>query len=716
LFLTVGLAMQYRGFTLDPFQETAIGHLANGTPVLVAAPTGTGKTIIADWAVDEAMKRGQQVIYTAPIKALSNQKFRDYVKLHGEHNVGLVTGDLVIRRQAPCLVMTTEILRNMLLGDEDLSSLYAVVVDEVHFLDDRERGTVWEEILIYLPEHVLIVALSATLPNLEDFSAWLSRVRGKKVEVVTETRRAVPLDFHFITKSGGLMNRSDYKTHVREAAKRFDLSGGGRGRDRFRGRRDRRGKQDDRRGGSHKKAPPQTRPIDALKELLNQDWLPALYFVFSRKDAERFARSIAHRFRVDLLDDEEKRAVQAHLDTQAASLGPALDRALRDMYMRGIAFHHAGVHVQLKTLVEELYEKRLIKLLFCTSTFALGINMPARSVVFHGLEKFDGQAVRPLPTRGFMQKAGRAGRRGFDEAGHVVIRMDPQDYDGLAPHIARYLNEDYEPVRSSFSLSWNSIVNLLDNHSLDHVRTVVDRSFLTWERVRQAREQLGRADRLEQGKPDRPPTKRDLKEARRLRRRADKAEERSWIEFLQKRDYLRFIGYLAEDDSFNAGAKVLRHLQIAEIMTTELVLSGLLEELDDNTLFGVMCSVCSELPRSVRCDFRVDRKDRELARRIQQIRMSPHVTEAEHITGQETTFSPDMMVLGRSWANGDSLETITMMVHSPTDFTGTLVGALRRAKDLTSQLVDVYAGDPDRAASLRALVKLVSRDEVEVVG
>jgi superfamily II RNA helicase len=315
-----------------------------------------------------------------------------------------------------------------------------------------------------------------------------------------------------------------------------------------------------------------------------------------------------------------------------------------------------------------------------------------------------------------MQKAGRAGRRGFDDVGHVVIRMDPQEHDALAPFISRYRKEQYEPVRSSFSLSWNSIVNLLDRHDLEHVRTIVDRSFLNWHRMEQAKLQLSRADRLEEGKPDREPTKRDMKEGRRLRRRAQNAGDKSWLEFLGKRDYLRQIGYISEDDSFNAGARILRHLQIAEIMTTELVLSGMLESLDDATLYGVLCSLCAELPRSVRCEFQVHRRDRALAQQIETIRMSAQVAEAEQVSGQPTTFCPDMMIIGRAWANGDSLETISMMISTPTDYTGSLVGALRRAKDLTSQLIEVYAEDPDRTRVLRDLVKTVSRDEVEVVG
>jgi superfamily II RNA helicase len=702
--------MHYRGFLLDPFQEQAIGHLQDGDSVLVAAPTGTGKTIIADWAVDEALARGKRVVYTAPIKALSNQKYRDYCRLHGEDRVGLVTGDLVIRRQAPCLVMTTEILRNILLGGEDVSDLYAVVVDEVHFLDDRERGTVWEEILIYLPEHVLVVALSATIPNLDEFAAWLSHVRQRPVRIVTEPRRAVPLDEHFVTRGRGILDPKAFHAYARSAA--GEVASDRRGnRDRREAPRGRRGGDDDAKGAVQR-----TRPLDVLDALVDKDWLPALYFVFSRKDAERFAHAIVQRSRHVLLNKDERARASAFIDEASAEVGPALDRTLRDMYLHGIAYHHAGLHVQLKGLVEQLYEMRLIKLLFCTSTFALGINMPARTVVFHSLKKFDGTAVLPLPTRGFMQKAGRAGRRGMDEVGHVVLRMDPDEYPELAPIIERYRKQQYEPVRSSFSLSWNSIVNLLEAHDLEHIRTIVDRSFLAWHRVRVAQEQVERAEQLERAAEDGSGSRKDLKEAGRLRRRADQAGDQCWLEFLHKRDFLRGVGYLAADDSFNAGARVLRHLQISEIFMTELVLSGQLEDLDAATTFGMLCAVTSELPRTVHCNFRYARKDRELMEKVEKVRMSDVVRGAEELTRMPVTFGPDMLPLGRAWCEGQSLEAVMLLITSPTDYAGTLVSSLRRAKDLASQLVDVYAEVPDRAQFYRELVRTVSRDEVEVVG
>jgi superfamily II RNA helicase len=698
--------MQYRGLTLDPFQAQAIEHLHQGRSVLVAAPTGTGKTIIADWIVEEAMRTGKRVVYTAPIKALSNQKYRDYVRLYGEENVGLVTGDLVIRRNAPCLVMTTEILRNMLLAGEAVDDLLAVVVDEIHFLDDRERGTVWEEVLIYLPQHVLIVALSATLPNLTEFAAWLTHVRQRPVEVVMETRRAVPLDFWFLTRGRGLQRTEEFEDFVRSVGSPAPAPRGRFGRDRGRGRG---------RGDAERPDFPRTHPIDALKAIRQREWLPMMYFVFSRKDAERFAVICSERYRADLIDADAQARVRERLDAIQPIVGKALDRELRDMYLRGIAFHHAGLHVHLKALVEELYEDRLVKLLFCTSTFALGINMPARTVVFHGLEKFDGEDVKPLPTRGFMQKAGRAGRRGLDEVGHVVLRMDPDEYTALKPVILRYRKQVYEPVRSSFNLSFNSIVNLLERHGIDAIRTIVDRSFLAWQLRHDAERQLGRAAALERGLDGDPPTKTDLKEARRLRVRAAAAEDATWLQFLERRNYLRDIGYLGPDDVFRAGSKILAHLQIAEILMTEFVLSGELEGLDHATLFGVLCGVCGDLPRAASFDAPIARKTRELLTRLGTIRMSKIVTDAERLTKQPYLWSPELVALGQMWAEGKSLESIMSMLHAQTDLSGTIVSHLRRAKDLAGQLANAYHDIPDRKRQLLDIVRLVSRDEVEVI-
>lgn len=672
--------MEYRGLRLDPFQEKAIRALAAGHSVLVCAPTGTGKTIIADWVVEEALRTGKRVVYTAPIKALSNQKFRDYVRLYGEERVGLVTGDLVIRRDAPCLVMTTEILRNMLLNNDPIPDLLAVVIDEIHFLDDRERGTTWEEVLIYLPKEVAIVGLSATLSNQKEFATWLEHVRGGRVEVVTEGRRAVPLHTHYLTAETGLVDpeRFEHLFHKKRQT-------------RSRGRADR----EDRRGRDRRRGPAGTSHLDAFRALREADLLPYLYFVFSRRDTEVLARGLGRHVREGLLDREAAARSRARLDRAAAELGPILDDDLRELYAQGIAFHHAGLHVQLKGLVEELYEDRLLQVLYCTSTFALGINMPARSVVFDGLKKFDGRTLAPLTTRGFMQKAGRAGRRGMDDEGHVVIRMDLEEYPELKPVLTRYAKGAYEPVRSSFNLSFHSIVNLLEHHDQARIREIVEKSFLSWHLAARARD----ADT-------------STGSGRRQRREAT----RPWDEYQQKLRWLVDVGYLDPDLGFNAGAKVLRNLQISEVLVTELVLAGVFEDLEPPELFGVLCGLTNSLPRHVRPAFRPRPEDKQLSRSVERLRGSDVVRAADELAGTESIWDPDVMVLGRAWAEGRSLLEVLELIHSDTDVSGDLITGFRRAKDLCGQLRDVYRDIPERSAMLSALLRAVGRDEVEVVG
>jgi superfamily II RNA helicase len=695
--------MEYRGFTLDRFQVEAIEHLQAGRSVVVAAPTGTGKTIIADWIVDEALRVGRRVVYTAPIKALSNQKFRDYSKLWGDDNVGLVTGDLVIRREAPCRVMTTEILRNMLLAGESMADLHAVIIDEAHFLDDRERGTVWEEVLIYLPQHVLIVALSATIANMDEFARWLTHVRDRQVVVVQETRRTVPLQFHLGNHEGGLMSLPAFEERLAKRGHRPAKESRGRG-----------AKGRDRGAPSHGDDRPTT-PGDMLRMLRIRELFPCLYFVFSRKDTERFARQLARRAE-GLVSHEELLAIEDHIADAAESLGSALDDDLREMLSRGVAYHHAGMHVYLKALVEELYEHRLVKVLFCTSTFALGINMPARAVVFHQLEKFDGQGIAPLTTREFMQMAGRAGRRGLDEVGHVALRLDFDDYPRLRPLIERYKKAAYEPVRSTFSLSWNSIVNLLERHPIERIREIVEKSFLSWHMTELARHQDGQAEELElKAKKDPAHAASHLKHARKLRRKASEAGERCWQEFEAKVTLLHKIGYLDEGRDFNAGARILRHLQISEIFVTELVLGGLFESLDDGELFGVLCALTGELPRGTTPTTRPEKGDRHLARELEEIRGSGPVVACEAMSGVPVVLGVEMIGLGRAWASGRSLAEVLLMLQSATDVAGTLVSSFRRAKDLASQLRDVFRDIPSRVEQINRVIRAVSRDEVEVV-
>jgi ATP-dependent RNA helicase HelY len=696
----------YRGLLLDHFQREAIDSLAHGQSVLVAAPTGTGKTLIADWIVEEALRTNKSVVYTAPIKALSNQKFRDYVQLHGEENVGLVTGDLVINRNAPCLVMTTEILRNMLLLGEDLPDLLAVIIDEIHFLDDRDRGTVWEELLIYLPRSVLIVGLSATLSNLQEFADWLSEVRQSKVKVITEHKRAVPLTIHYASRDIGFLSPKQYE----QRWKRHQQKQSGRHAEGHSNRRGRGRKNNNRR--FQRRAPRRTSHLHLFEMVKEASIFPYLYFVFSRRDTETCARGLYMSLEEPLLNEEEQAKLDEIVAAAAPRLGAALDPELRAMYRHGIAFHHAGLHVLLKLLVEELYENRLIRALYCTSTFALGINMPARTVIFDGIRKFNGQQMALLTTRQFMQKAGRAGRRGLDDQGEVLVRVDYEEYDELKPVLQRYAQGSYEPVRSAFNLSWNSVINLVASHELEHVRRILEKSFLNWSLSKQAERHVDRADELDQLPRI---TNRQRKEARRLRRRASKEQSRVWEEFAEKLMFLTAIGYLSDEHELLSGANILRSIQISEIFLTELVLDGTLDTLDPPLLFGVLCAMTMELPRKSNRLFGLSKDQKHVARHFQRIRFSRIVVDGEELSGDSVSWDRFMIPIGIAWYRGSSLNDVVAMVETPTDISGDIINAFRRAKDIAGQLCTVYADVPEGVEKYRELMKVISRDEVVAV-
>lgn len=693
--------MKFQNLELDPFQADAIAALDRGASVLVCAPTGTGKTAIADWLVDRALARKRQVIYTAPIKALSNQKFRDWTRVHGDDAVGLLTGDLVIRRDAACRVMTTEILRNMLLQDEAFKDLDAVIIDEIHFLDDRERGTVWEELLIYLPKSVQILGLSATLSNAAQFASWMSEVRQTEMVVIRQDQRSVPLDFWVYSVETGMVRPNQFDAEHQRWLKKHPPKERGHG-ERGRGRPT---------GGT-------TRHSDAVHAVWQSNGLPCLYFVFSRKLTEQNARSLTERLEGNSLLDEaqniEVREIVGALEKEHPQL---IDDDLRRALFAGVAWHHAGCHVQVKALVEDLYERRLVRVLYCTSTFALGINMPARTVIFDGLRKFDGISMRPLTTREFLQKAGRAGRRGMDTEGHVVIRVDHAEWDEIREPLQKLLEGQPEPVRSSFSLSFNSVVNLLSRNTLERVRDIVERSFLSFARQAEARRMEADVERMRgqlEAMADKT-AKRHEKDIHKLERRAEDVENRSWMEFEGRIRFLVEIGYLAPDLTFNAGAKVLTHIQMEEIFVTELILSGVLEDLSGPTLFGLLCAVNKEFGRNVRVRARLQGQALNAARDANKVRMSKTVVEAERITGFGVTWCPEMIPFGAMWAEGRSFNDCLLFIDSETDMSGDLVGAFRRAKDLIGQLKDVYKEDESKQSMLAELLRAVSRDEVLVI-
>jgi ATP-dependent RNA helicase HelY len=465
-------------FGLDSFQIEACAALEDGNSVLVAAPTGAGKTVVAEFALFLAMQQKRaKVFYTAPIKALSNQKFQEFTAEYGAENVGLLTGDTNINASARIVVMTTEVLRNMIYADSDLlNDLAYVVMDEVHYLADRFRGAVWEEVIIHLSSDVRLVSLSATVSNAEEFGDWLQAVRGETSVIVSE-ERPVPLDQHVLVRSKlidlfdatGKAATNRVNPELLRIARNSMPSSSNR-----RGSRDRRGGNPYHRGAAQERA---DRP-EVIEMLDRQNLLPAIFFVFSRVGCDQAVTQVL-RAGIRLTTADERDEIRDIVEERCRTI---LDEDLAVLgywdwlegLQRGVAAHHAGLLPAFKEVVEELFQKKLVKVVFATETLALGINMPARTVVLEKLEKFNGEARVPITPGEYTQLTGRAGRRGIDVEGHSVIQwregLDPQAMASLASR------RSY-PLNSSFRPTYNMAVNLIEQFGRARTRESLESSF-----------------------------------------------------------------------------------------------------------------------------------------------------------------------------------------------------------------------------------------------
>ncbi len=469
-------------FELDDFQIQACRALEEGAGVLVAAPTGAGKTIVGEFAVHLALREGRKCFYTAPIKALSNQKFHDLVDRYGADKVGLLTGDNTVNGEAPVVVMTTEVLRNMLYaGSRTLEGLSYVVMDEVHYLADRFRGAVWEEVIIHLPEHVAVVALSATVSNAEEFGEWLGEVRGD-TRVVVEEHRPVPLWQHvmagqqlydlFIDDEQTKVNPELVRL-AREEERMVRMTREARRDGEYRAGGPRPG-----RGGRRPRGINVPLRYEMVERLNRDKLLPAIAFIFSRVGcAAAVEQCLAAGLR--LTSNEERLIIRGVVEHRCADL-PREDLDVLgyleflDGLERGFASHHAGMLPTFKETVEELFQQGLVKMVFATETLALGINMPARTVVLEKLVKWNGETHADVTPGEYTQLTGRAGRRGIDVEGNAVVvwhqGFDPSALAGLAS------TRTY-PLRSSFTPSYNMAVNLVGSVGHHAARELLETSF-----------------------------------------------------------------------------------------------------------------------------------------------------------------------------------------------------------------------------------------------
>lgn len=473
-----------RAFDLDPFQIAAANVLEAGNSVLVAAPTGAGKTVVAEFAVFLAMSTASdKLFYTTPMKALSNQKYNEFVDEWGAENVGILTGDTNINSGARIVVMTTEVLRNMLYADSDLlTDLRFVVMDEIHYLADRFRGAVWEEVIIHLPQHVRLVGLSATVSNAEEFGDWLQAVRGDTDIIVSEDR-PVPLDQHVLVgnKFIDLFDGSTAAAQHRVNPELLRLAHSNQRSPHMRSA----GRNSNRGGRNNRPQYAQNQPLqgrmdraDIIELLAEKNLLPAISFIFSRAGCDQAVSQVL-RSGIRLTDALEREIIREIVEDRCSSLADEDLGVLGywewlDGLERGVAAHHAGLLPAFKEVVEELFQKKLVKAVFATETLALGINMPARTVVLEKLEKFNGEARVPLTPGEYTQLTGRAGRRGIDVEGHSLIQwtnnLDPQTVASLA-------SRRTYPLNSSFRPTYNMAINLIEQFGRLRTREILESSF-----------------------------------------------------------------------------------------------------------------------------------------------------------------------------------------------------------------------------------------------
>lgn len=516
-------------FELDTFQKEAVYHLENGDSVFVAAHTSAGKTVVAEYAIALAAKHMTKAIYTSPIKALSNQKYRDFRTEFDD--VGILTGDVQINPEASCLIMTTEILRSMLYRGADLiRDVEFVIFDEVHYVNDLERGVVWEEVIIMLPEHVTLILLSATVPNTREFASWVGRTKKKDIYVISTHKRPVPLEHylwagkskHKIVDSNKRFLESGWKeaddilsgkdkakakkeaeaqaqsaqarapvpqgrgrgqpANVRGGRGGPQRGGPQRGRGQGGGQYSNRGTgniaRTGRGGGRTSAAQDKNTWVHLVSHLRKEDLLPACVFVFSKKRCEENADSLSNQ---DFSNASEKSLTHMFIEKSLTRLKPE-DRTLpqilrlRELLSRGIAVHHGGLLPIMKEVVEILFARSLVKVLFATETFAMGLNLPTRTVVFSGFRKHDGKSFRDLLPGEYTQMAGRAGRRGLDTVGYVIVTNSGKDEAPSAASLKQMILGDPTKLRSQFRLTYNMILNLLRVEALK-IEEMIKRSF-----------------------------------------------------------------------------------------------------------------------------------------------------------------------------------------------------------------------------------------------
>ena len=758
-------------FELDDFQKDACRCITDGKSVVVCAPTGAGKTVIAQHAIHCALEQGKKVFYTTPLKALSNQKYNDFSEKYGIDKVGLLTGDTSINRGAQIVVMTTEVFRNMLYGTnfgsvtDNLKDVKYVILDEVHYMNDEQRGTVWEESIIYCPTNVQIVALSATVANADKLTEWINTVHSR-TELINTDFRPVPLRFYYFDSSqpntllplltpNGTLNKK-----IKPEKKEF-----------------KRGKAVQKRNTVK----------DVVRNLHEKNMLPTIYFTFSRKKCDEQMEKCASLCLVTPKEQEEIRQI---IDDYIAE-NPYLYKNKHIEYlMLGVASHHAGLLPGWKVLVEKLFQKGLIKVVFATETLAAGINMPARSTVISSISKRTDNGHRTLTPSEFLQMSGRAGRRGMDEIGYVVIVGTPFQ---TPEEVAELVLSDANPLESKFSPSYSMVLNLLQRFTLEEAKELVLKSFgyfssnyriepllavkdeyeckidecnsfvcyckktnddlLEYNKIREIYVQNRRIFKTiqkQEKKKNRPlneeaaefgrQTKAMLQKMhsyecdtcklfkkhmkilyvlarysakeKALEKEIEKQKDIFWNKFLSHRAVLMDYGYIKDDYPTEKGITISQIRSENELFLAQVIFSGVLDGLTPAELASVICAITTEdlradlysqLPLSPNVRKRLN-KIKDIRRDLDKKQKNHDVEDPMYING---FYSP----LIEMWATGSEWDDIIDQVDMGE---GDIVRCFKRVIDVLRQFCTISNIPEDLVFTAREAIELIQKSPIDI--
>lgn len=758
-------------FELDDFQKEAVKYIDEGKSVVVCAPTGAGKTCIAEHAIHRALQDGTKLIYTTPLKALSNQKFSDFGRKYGEDKVGLLTGDTSINRGAQIVVMTTEVFRNMLYGtnfgelSKNLQGVKYAVLDEVHYMNDEERGTVWEESIIYCPTDIQIIALSATVANAEQLCGWINTVHSATECVYTDFR-PVPLRFFYYDSSKPFdvlpLLTPEGKLNRKIRPERRDKS--------FRN-----------------KLKQRTTAKDVIAVLHKKNMLPAIYFTFSRKKCDEQMEKCCD---LDLITKEEATQIQEIVSEYLKENPYLAHNKHLDCIYHGVASHHAGLLPGWKVLVEKLFQKGLIKVVFSTETLAAGINMPARSTVISAISKRTDSGHRMLTANEFLQMSGRAGRRGMDKVGYVVVvGTSFQTPD----EVAELVLSDANPLESRFSPKYSMVLNLLQKFSLAEAKELILKSFgyyssndrlkpliakqestnkiidkinsfvcpykltnkdlLDYNKVRETyvvhrklaktlikqAKQRGQKDApevtefltktkkfLEQMKSyhcdicrnykkhmkDIGVLERYQKQAENLQKNIVKEKDIYWNKFLNHKAVLTQLGYLDNDFPNEKGILCSTIRAENELYISEILLSGVLDNLTPSQLSAVICAVITEdLRGDVFPSQSISNEARKALNQIKNIRRKIAIVQRDYDIDTEMYINSYYSPLIEMWVEGTTWEELSEMTESSE---GDVVRIFKRTIDVLRQIANAQYINPQLNDTAKEAIKAILREPIDV--